>query len=169
MFGLVMILIAIGSNLPHAEYGSPAEVCAAAIDAIEAHGCRVLARSRWYRSAPVPAADQPDFVNGVISVQTALEPGALLDRLHGIEAGFDRVRSVPNAARTLDLDLIAYDDMVNDGPAAPLLPHPGMAGRAFVLLPLRDVAPAWIHPVLGDTLAALIAALPGDQICTPID
>ncbi|MFT5486935.1 MAG: 2-amino-4-hydroxy-6-hydroxymethyldihydropteridine diphosphokinase, partial [Alphaproteobacteria bacterium] len=68
-----------------------------------------------------------------------------------------------------DLDLIAYGDMVNDGQEAPFLPHPRMAGRGFVLLPLRDVAPAWKHPVLGDTLATLIAALPGDQICTPID
>ena len=163
-----MIFIAIGSNLPHPEFGPPVEVCNAAIGAIEASGCQLQARSRWFRSAPVPASDQPDFVNGVISVQTALEPGALLTCLHGIEARFDRVRSTPNAARTLDLDLLAYDDMVNNGPDAPLLPHPRMARRAFVLLPLRDVAPAWKHPVLGETLAALIAALPDDQECTPI-
>ena len=169
MFGFVMILIAIGSNLPHPDYGPPVEVCNAAIDAIEAHGCEVLARSRWFRSTPVPASDQPDFINGVISVQTALEPLDLLSCLHRIEARFDRTRTVPNAARTLDLDLLAYDNMVNDGPDAPLLPHPRMVGRGFVLLPLREVAPMWTHPVLGDTLAALIAALPDDQICTPID
>ncbi|MFT7571827.1 MAG: 2-amino-4-hydroxy-6-hydroxymethyldihydropteridine diphosphokinase [Paracoccaceae bacterium] len=169
MFGFVMIFIAIGSNLPHPEFGPPVDVCNAAIDAIEAGGCRILAKSRWYRSTPVPASNQPDFVNGVVSVQTGLEPAALLSSLHAIEARFDRVRSVPNAARTLDLDLIAYGDMVNDGQEAPFLPHPRMAGRGFVLLPLRDVAPAWKHPVLGDTLATLIAALPGDQICTPID
>lgn len=169
MFGFVMIFIAIGSNLPDPQYGPPVEVCNAAVDAIEACGCRILAKSRWFRSAPVPVSDQPDFVNGVVSVQTSLEPAALLSRLHAIEARFDRVRSVPNAARTLDLDLIAYGDMVNDDPEGPLLPHPRMAGRGFVLLPLRDVAPAWIHPVLGDTLPVLIAALPDDQICIPID
>lgn len=169
MFGFVMIFIAIGSNLPHPEFGPPVDVCNAAIDAIETGGCRILAKSRWYRSAPVPASDQPDFVNGVVSIQTALEPAALLSSLHAIESRFDRVRSVPNAARTLDLDLIAYGDMVNDGPESPILPHPRMAGRGFVLLPLRDVAPAWKHPVLGDTLAAFIAALPDDQICCPID
>ena len=163
-----MIFIAIGSNLPHPEFGPPVDVCNAAIDAVEASGCGLQARSRWFRSAPVPASDQPDFVNGVISVQTALEPGALLSCLHGIEARFDRVRSAPDAARTLDLDLLAYGDMVNNGPDAPLLPHPRMARRAFVLLPLRDVAPDWKHPVLWATLAALIAALPDDQKCTPI-
>ncbi len=164
-----MILIAIGSNLPHSEFGSPLDVCKAAIDKIAASGCRVLARSRWFASGPVPASDQPDFVNSVICVHTALEPGALLNNLHRIEERFDRSRSVPNAARTLDLDLLAYNDMVNEGPETPLLPHPRMAGRAFVLLPLRDVAATWKHPLLGQSLPSLIAALPADQICTPID
>lgn len=168
MFGYIMIFIAIGSNLPHPVFGPPMDVCNAAIDAIEAGGCKVLARSRWFSSAPIPAADQPDFVNGVVSVETVLESAALLGCLHGIEERFDRVRSLPNAARTLDLDLLAYGGMVNEGPESPLLPHPRMAQRAFVLLPLRDVAPGWRHPVLGTTLAELIAALPDDQICTPI-
>lgn len=164
-----MIFIAIGSNLPHPVYGPPVEICNAAISAIEAAGCRILTRSRWFRSAPVPASDQPDFINGVVSVQTALEPAALLECLHVIEARFDRVRSMPNSPRTLDLDLIAYGDMVNAGPDSPLLPHPRMTRRAFVLLPLQDIEPAWKHPVLGDTLAVMIAALPDDQICTPFD
>ncbi|CAN0426211.1 unnamed protein product [Discosporangium mesarthrocarpum] len=163
-----MIVIAIGSNLPHPGFGPPVEVCNAAIDAIAAGGCTVMARSRWFRSAPVPAADQPDFVNGVISVQTALNPLELLKEMHGIEARFDRKRSVPNAARTLDLDLIAYNGVVNEGTEAPLLPHPRLAGRAFVLLPLHDIAPEWRHPVLGTSLAALIEALPDDQSCAPM-
>ena len=169
MFGLIMILIAIGSNQPHPEFGHSLKVCDAAIDAIEASDCKVLARSRWFQSAPVPASDQPDFVNGVISVQTRLEADALLKLLHEIESRFDRVRSELNTARTLDLDLIDYNYMVNGGPTSPLLPHPRMAGRAFVLRPLQDVAPAWRHPNMGETLAMLIAALPEDQICTPID
>lgn len=163
-----MIFIAIGSNLPHPEFGPPEDVCKAAIDAIEAVGCSILARSRWFCSAPVPAAGQPDFINGVISVRTVLKPLELLENLHRIEARFDRERSIPNAARTLDLDLLAYNEMVNEGPEGALLPHPRMAGRAFVLMPLLDVAPAWKHPVLGKTPAALIAALPDDQACTPL-
>lgn len=168
MFRFIMILIAVGSNLPHPEHGAPREVCKAAVDAVEAAGCEILARSRWYRSSPVPASGQPDFVNGVVSVRTTRNPAELLADLHDIEARFDRVRSEPNAARTLDLDLIDYDGMVNPGPKAPLLPHPRMAARAFVLLPLRDIAPGWKHPVLGETLEALIGALSGDQRCTPI-
>lgn len=162
-----MIFIAIGSNLPHPDFGSPAAVCEAAVEAIGARGCTVLARSRWYRSAPVPAADQPDFINGVVSVETKHNPLELLNKLHDIEARFDRVRSVPNAARTLDLDLLAYNETVTDGPDAPLLPHPRLAERAFVLLPLRDIAPEWRHPGLGSPLAALIEALPEDQTCVP--
>lgn len=163
-----MIFIAIGSNLPHPEFGAPLDVCNAAIDAIGAGGCTVLARSRWFRSAPVPISDQPEFVNGVISVRTLLKPLELLQKLHEIEARFDRQRSVSNAARTLDLDLLAFNDVVNDGPDNPLLPHPRMAGRAFVLLPLRDIAPGWRHPVLGMSVEALIGGLADDQTCTPI-
>lgn len=163
-----MIFVAIGSNLPHPAFGHALDVCEAAIDAIEAGDCRVLARSRWYRSAPVPASAQPDFINGMISIQTAFTPAALLAYLHEIEARFDRKRSVPNAARTLDLDLIAFDDRVNDAPGGPILPHPRMAGRAFVLLPLKEIAPAWKHPVLNQDIGALIAALPDDQTCVPV-
>lgn len=163
-----MIFVAVGSNLPHPEFGDPLDVCVAAIAAIEAGECQVLARSRWYRSAPVPASAQPNFINGVISIKTALTPAALLAYLHEIEARFDRERSVPNAARTLDLDLIAFDDRVNDAPVAPILPHPRMADRAFVLLPLKELAPAWTHPVLNQSIDALIAALPDDQACVPV-
>jgi 2-amino-4-hydroxy-6-hydroxymethyldihydropteridine diphosphokinase len=111
-----MIVIAIGSNLPHPAFGAPIDVCNAAIHAIEDSGCEVMERSRWFHSAPVPASDQPDFVNGVVSVRTALAPDALLTCLHRIEDRFDRLRSVPNAARTLDLDLIAYHNMVTSAP-----------------------------------------------------
>ena len=164
-----MIIIAIGSNLPHPEFGAPIDVCNAAIEAIEAIGCRLLDRSRWFRSAPVPVSDQPDFVNGVISVRTDLKPAELLASLHGIEDRFDRLRSVPNAARTLDLDLIAYDELVNERAGGPLLPHPRMTGRAFVLYPLRDIAPDWRHPALGMPIAERSGGLPDDQTCHPID
>ena len=169
MFGFVMIIIAIGSNLPHPEFGAPMDVCNAAVGAVGDIGCRILQRSRWFLSAPVPVSEQPDFVNGVISVRTALKPVELLASLHGIEDRFDRLRSVPNAARTLDLDLIAYDNLVNEVAGHPFLPHPRMAGRAFVLYPLRDIAPNWRHPALDLPLAKLIEGLPDDQACHPID
>jgi len=163
-----MILIAIGSNLSHPEFGPPLAVCEAAVVAIVAGGCSVSAQSRWFRSAAVPASDQPDFVNGVISVETTMAPAEFLIFLHRIEAQFDRKRSVPNAARTLDLDLLTFGDILNNGPVSPILPHPRMTERAFVLLPLGDIAPNWAHPVSGTQLSVLIAELPADQHCVPL-
>ncbi len=161
-----MILIGIGGNLPSAA-GGPAKTCAAAIAEIEGRGIRVSTRSPWYETAPIPASDQPWFVNGVVGVETQLGPEDLLAQLHDIEAQFGRARTLANAARPLDLDLLAYGDLVRTE-AAPLLPHPRMHTRAFVLLPLRDVAPAWTHPVSGLSVGALIAALPPGQLIRPL-
>jgi 2-amino-4-hydroxy-6-hydroxymethyldihydropteridine diphosphokinase len=152
------IYLGLGANLPSA-YGTPVETLEQAVAAIAARGVVIRARSLWYESAPVPrAADQPWYVNGVIEVATDLEPAQLLALLQQVEQEFGRVRSVPNAPRTLDLDIVAYGDrVVTEG--APLLPHPRMHERAFVLLPLRDLAPGWRHPQSGRDLPGLIAAL----------
>jgi 2-amino-4-hydroxy-6-hydroxymethyldihydropteridine diphosphokinase len=118
----------------------------------------------------VPPSDQPDYVNGVVAVETRLSPAALLARLHEIERAFGRERRIPNAARTLDLDLIAYHDRVT-GPeeGAPILPHPRLAERAFVLLPLQELAPGWRHPVSCVSIADLIRALPPGQSAQPLE
>lgn len=168
-----MILIGIGSNLP-SEYGPPRETCAAALQALAEEGVEIVARSRWYRSSPVPLSDQPWFVNGVLHVRTGLDPEALLAALHRVEAAFGRAApddraATPNAARTLDLDLLAYDDLVREGPEPPILPHPRLAERAFVLLPLREIAPDWRHPASGESLASMIEALSPEGIVQPID
>lgn len=126
-------------------------------------------RSRLYRSAPVPPSDQPWYVNAVARIETDRSPRDLLALLHRIEAAYGRERREVNGARTLDLDLLAYGDVVlRGGDGAPVLPHPRMHQRAFVLLPLREVAPDWHHPVLGQTVDDLIAALPPDQTAEPI-
>ncbi len=162
------ILIAFGANLP-SRYGAPQETLAAALRRLEERGLRILARSRFWLTEPVPVSDQPWFVNGVCAVETALEPEALLALLHAVEAEFGRVRSLPNAPRVLDLDLLAHGRRIV--PAQPgqglCLPHPRLGERAFVLLPLRDVAPGWVHPCSGDTLLSLIARLPADQKAVP--
>lgn len=163
-----VILIGIGSNLSSERFGPPEATCEAALTALEATGICVVARSRWYRSAPVPPSDQPWFVNGVVAVETALEAEPLLHCLHGIEADFGRRRRRRNEARVLDLDLLAYRDEVRDGPQGVVLPHPRLHERAFVLLPLAEVAPDWRHPRLGRTLAELITALPADQALEPL-
>ena len=131
-------------------------------------GLKLVARSSWWESAPVPVSDQPWYVNGVAEIATDLDPVALLGALHAIEAEFGRVRSVPNAPRVLDLDLLAYGSTVRTGPEAPLLPHPRLAERAFVLKPLAQVGPDWRHPVSGRSLSEMLAALPPGQIVRPL-
>jgi len=161
-----MILVGLGGNLP-TSHGGPQATLEAALVALEASGVRVLQRSRFYRTAPVPPSGQPWFVNAVAAVATALGPAALLNLLLDIERRFGRVRGEPNAARTLDLDLLAYDDLVTGGDG-PVLPHPRLAERAFVLLPLAEVAPEWRHPLTGRSAADLIAALPSGQTAEPL-
>jgi 2-amino-4-hydroxy-6-hydroxymethyldihydropteridine diphosphokinase len=115
----------------------------AELDAIE-HTCLLVASS-LYRSAPVGYADQPDFINAVAKLQTGLSPRELLDALHVIENRHSRRRSVRNAPRTLDLDLLLYGILVVDEDGL-TLPHPRMHERAFVLLPLAEIAPEALLP-----------------------
>ncbi|MHB1219218.1 MAG: 2-amino-4-hydroxy-6-hydroxymethyldihydropteridine diphosphokinase [Alphaproteobacteria bacterium] len=162
-----VILLGLGANLPGARGGSPRETLLAALEALEAEGVRVLARSRWYDSAAWPDPSQPRYWNAVAAVEAALDPVALLALLQRVEAACGRVRGARNAPRTVDLDLLDYDGMVRPGPDGPILPHPRMAERGFVLLPLREVAPDWRHPVTGFTVDALISALPADEDVRP--
>lgn len=164
-----MIVIAIGANLPADGFRTPLDTCRAAVARLAGEPeITVVATSRWYESEPVPPSGQPWYVNGVVLVATGLDPAALLARLHAIEASFGRVRRVRNEARPLDLDLIDHDGAVRDGAAdgrdggGPVLPHPRARERAFVLLPLADMAPDWRHPGTGERIAELIAALPAD-------
>ncbi|MCF3946865.1 2-amino-4-hydroxy-6-hydroxymethyldihydropteridine diphosphokinase [Acidiphilium sp. AL] len=162
-----MILIAIGANLPGPDGASPRDTCIRALEAVRAlPGLEFRAVSPWYRTTPVPRdASQPDFCNGVARFDVArfagvAEPEALLAALHRIEAEFGRERSVPNAARTLDLDLIDLNGLVRDAPP-PILPHPRAHLRAFVLRPLLDVAPDWVHPRSGAAGMSLLDTVPG--------
>ncbi|MBM3485464.1 MAG: 2-amino-4-hydroxy-6-hydroxymethyldihydropteridine diphosphokinase [Alphaproteobacteria bacterium] len=164
-----MILIAIGANLPTVRHGAPIEAARASIGRFADRGLEVVACSRWFKSAPVPASDQPWFVNAVARVATALAPEAVLASLHAIEAEFGRVRGARDAARVLDLDLLDYHGLRRAEPGGLILPHPRMVARAFVLLPLADIAPGWRHPVSGHDVATLIARVPEGQICLPID
>ena len=156
-----MILVALGANLKSAA-GLPEETLAAALGAMFAQRIRVLKVSPLYRTPAWPDPSDPPFTNAVALVQTPLGPAGLLAALHTIEAAFGRERTHPNAPRTLDLDLIDYDGRVEEGP--PVLPHPRIAERAFVLRPLADIAPHWTHPVTQQTVAALLAALPAADL-----
>lgn len=168
-----MILVALGANLPTVRHGTPAEGLDAALTVLAESGIRPVARSRWYRSPPMPPADGPWFVNGVVRVESTLSPVLLMARLLAIEAAFGRRRSVAGAARPLDLDLLDYDSQVirrerdASGPAL-VLPHPRLTERAFVLAPLIEVAPDWRHPVSGTTATSLLARLAEDQTVEPL-
>ncbi len=164
-----MILIGLGGNLESARFGPPRRTLEAALERLESQGIHVLARSGFYLSAPVPASSQPWYVNAVARVETGLSPQALLAALLALEAEFGRSRTVLNAARVLDLDLLAYDDRVTPVDAHPALPHPRLTRRAFVLLPLAEIAADWRHPGTGAPVSALIAALPPDQTARPMD
>lgn len=151
------IYIGLGSNLPWHDW-PPRRICRAALDDLQARGIGILGHSSWYASAAVPPSGQPDFVNAAAALDTDLSPRDLLNVLHAVEAAFGRVRSVPNAARTLDIDLLSYGDLVTG--TAPCLPHPRLHMRGFMLLPLRDIAPDWRDPRTNTHIEDLIAALP---------
>jgi 2-amino-4-hydroxy-6-hydroxymethyldihydropteridine diphosphokinase len=156
-----MILVALGANLP-GPAGPPLAQCEAALERLRLAGIAVVARSPWYESTPWPPSDQPRFVNGVVAVETRLRPAELLAALHEVERALGRLRGVRNAARPIDLDLIDYDGIVMAGPEPPVLPHPRLGERDFVLRPLADIAPAWRHPVSGLAVGEMLARLPHD-------
>ena len=154
------IFVAIGANLPGPD-GLPArQTCVRAAAALgEIAGLALLRLSSWYATAPDPPSGQPDYVNGVAELAGVMAPAALLAHLMAIEAGFGRVRTVANAPRTLDLDIVAMGALVRAAPD-PVLPHPRAHLRAFVMVPLAELAPDWRHPLLGATAAVIAAGLP---------
>lgn len=163
-----MIIIALGANLP-SRFGAPLETLAAAQRALAARGLALVSASRIWLTAPVPVSDQPWYHNAVVGAETVLPPAGVLDVLQSIECDFGRVRAERNAPRILDLDLIAYHDEILEQPGL-AVPHPRMHERAFVLRPMQEIAPGdWRHPVLGKTLAELVAALPEDQDARPME
>ena len=156
------IFIGIGANLVPEGYDTPRAGCEAAIARLPENGIDIVGLSSWFQTAPVPVSDQPWFHNAVIAARTSLSMHETLLRLHGIESEFGRVRSVRNEARVLDMDLLDFGGIHHEDDRMSL-PHPRMHQRAFVLLPLRDVAPDYVHPVSGMSIDELIKALPADQ------
>jgi 2-amino-4-hydroxy-6-hydroxymethyldihydropteridine diphosphokinase len=163
------VYIGLGANLPSPEYGTPRATLEAAMRALEARGLVLVARSALYESEPVPVSDQPWYLNAVIEVATDSTAAEVLALLHSVENAFGRVRGVRNEARVLDLDLLDHCGLVHEGPESPLLPHPRLADRAFVLRPLRDIAPDWRHPVSGLRIAELLESLPEAQRIRRLD
>ena len=147
--------VALGANL-----GDRAATIRHAVDHLRDLGA-VDAVSPLYETDPVGYLDQPPFLNAVARLRTRIAPAGLLNALHRIEAEAGRVRTFRNAPRLLDLDLLFYDDLVRDDPAL-TLPHPRLHERAFVLVPLSDLAPDLVHPQRRATIAELLRMLGND-------
>lgn len=145
------VYLALGGNL-----GDRPANLQAAIDALQAGGhVRVVKLSSVYETAPFGYADQPDFLNMALEAATDLEPAPLLNFVKEIEATLGRQPSFRNSPRPIDLDIIFYDNLMLDTPALQI-PHPRLRGRGFVLQPLNDLAPGYIHPVYGLSVAQLL-------------
>ena len=168
-----LIFIGLGANLPGADGASPIETLDAALVELERLEVGVVRRSRWFRSAPVPKSNQPWFFNGVAVVEFDDGPLNLLSILQRVENKFGRIRRTRNEARILDLDILAFGDLVSETretSVAPglVLPHPELQNRAFVLVPMADVVADWRHPVSRQNLDEMIACLPPDQLIEPV-
>lgn len=175
-------LLAFGGNLP-SSLGAPAVTLGAAIQSLNAAKIRLCAVSRFYQTPCFPAGAGPDYVNAAAAVKTSLSPHELLARLHEIEARFGRERVQRWGMRTLDIDLLAVEglvlpdaqtqidwqalsltDQTQKTPQQLILPHPRLQDRAFVLGPLKDIAPHWRHPLIGRTVAQMYNDLPQTDI-----
>ncbi|WP_299048137.1 2-amino-4-hydroxy-6-hydroxymethyldihydropteridine diphosphokinase [uncultured Tateyamaria sp.] len=183
------MLVALGSNMS-SDVGSPSEILQKAISELENAGAVIRARSRFFRTPAVPAGSGPDFVNAAIAIGAPWSAPETISRLHEVEAGLGRRRTARWEQRVIDLDLLAHGDTIRpnvatvrtwmDLPqdqqqeAAPgqlLLPHPRMHERAFVLVPLADVAPDWVHPITRRSVDEMCAALSPEEVAaiTPME
>ncbi len=172
------VLVALGSNLPQPE-GDPTANLKRALREIAAEGLVIRAISRFFETPCFPAGAGPDYVNACVLLKTNKKPKEVLTTLHMIESRMGRTRDTRWGMRTLDLDLIAVDyavlpdvetaqtwiDLASDqqslrAPDELVLPHPRLADRAFVLVPLMDVSPNWRHPLSRLTVAEMLEALP---------
>ena len=149
------VIIALGSNLTGG-YPSLRDLLEAAVARLQDSGLGVTRRSRWWRSAAWPDRSAPDYLNGVVFVETDRSPREVMSRLLAIEIEFGRLRSTANAPRTLDLDLIAHGRRLFEAPDL-VVPHPRAAERLFVMGPIAEVAPTWTHPQIGLTAVQLAA------------
>ena len=162
------MFVGLGANLPGLDGAAPLATCKRALAALEARLGACARLSSWYHSAPVPASGQPWFVNAVALFRTARRARPVLETLQAVEDELGRARGERWAARIIDLDLLAWGGALIDE-AGLLVPHPRLSDRAFVLLPLAEIAPAWRHPRDGRPIEALLAAMPAGQSVVRLD
>lgn len=150
--------VALGSNL-----GNKQAYLDGAVEALRMDPCiRLTQVSSYLVTAPYGGVEQDDFLNGAVELETLYDPQELLDRLHEIEQNANRERLVHWGPRTLDLDILFYDDLVQDDPSL-TLPHPDMQNRDFVLRPMAELVPNFLHPVFHKTIGQLLKELPNSH------
>lgn len=158
--------MALGSNMAGG-FASSEALLEAALARFPGAGLPIVARSGWWRSAAWPDPAGPEYRNGVALVEATKRPRELLEALFSIEQAFERTREAKNAPRTLDLDLIAWRREVVHAPGL-MLPHPRAHERRFVMGPLAEIAPGWLHPVLRKSAAELAAAASVGRDAAPL-
>jgi 2-amino-4-hydroxy-6-hydroxymethyldihydropteridine diphosphokinase len=146
--------LSLGSNI-----GDRAANIERAIAALPAHGVRVIKQSRLYETEPVEMREQDWFLNGVIKVQTELQPQELMAALLGVEQSMGRQRVMPKGPRIIDLDILLFGSVILKQPQLEI-PHPRLAERRFVLVPFAEIAPNVMHPVFGKTIRELLEITP---------
>ncbi len=158
-----MILVAVGSNLNSKIFGSPLQNCEKAIEFLEGK-FQIEKVSNFYETEPMPISTQPMYVNAVISIKTELLPNNILEDLLSVENIFKRVRTLKNEARVIDLDLLCYNELILNTKKLKL-PHPRMHLRKFVMQPVCDINPDWVHPLFKTNAKNLIKNLANQKIC----
>lgn len=150
--------IALGANL-----SNPKETFITALSELEKNGLTIVAvSSLWHSPAWPPGLGHPDYVNAVVSVNTEKNATTLMKTLHAIEVHFGRVRTVLNAPRSLDLDIIDYNGSILKGDV--VLPHPRVLDRPFVLLPLSEIASDWVHPISQESVSQALVKLSSEDV-----
>ena len=157
------IIIGVGGNINSEDGIHPVEICNKAIRSFQEYSIKVKKQSKWYNSEAIPKSDQPIFFNCVVLASTKLNEYDVLNFLHKIEAEFGRRRNKINAPRSIDLDLIDYSGKVVENKNL-IIPHPRAHLRKFVMGPLAEINPNWIHPILKVNVIDILKKLDNQKL-----